>query len=140
MTKELKIAEQIAREAHKEQKRWDWKPYITHPEAVANSLTDIDCKIAAWLHDVIEDTDFNIEHLDSRGIPKGLIPSVVRLTRLPHESYKGYILNIRKDKIATRVKIADLKNNISNLKKGNMKDKYELALYILEEKSKDGNR
>lgn len=54
-------AEQIAREAHKEQKR-KWgnnEPYIVHPEWCADKARQMGCdetvQAAMWLHDVIED-------------------------------------------------------------------------------------
>ena len=57
-------AESIAREVHKNQRRWDKSPYIIHPEAVAKlilrdhamdpEVTELQC--IAWMHDVIEDS------------------------------------------------------------------------------------
>ena len=132
MNKELKIAEQIAREVHKGQKRpIGDEDYITHPEAVANSFEDIECKIVAWLHDVLEDSDLQADDLEQKGISLHLIQSIVYLTRQKDENYKDYILKIKDDEIATKVKIADLTHNLSDLKNGNMRDKYILALYIL---------
>jgi len=107
--------------------------HITHPEAVAELVGNkIGDKIVAWLHDVLEDTDLTPADLAERGVERFLIQSIVCLTRLKKENYKNYILRIKKDVIATKVKIADLKHNLSNLKDGSMKDKYLLALYILE--------
>ena len=131
MIRELKIAEQIAREVHRKQKRSDGKDYITHPKAVADSLGDIECKIVAWLHDVIEDTDISLKDLLEKGIPQNLVDVINCLSRRTGENYKDYILQISKNKIATKVKIADLRHNLSNLKNGSMKDKYLLALHIL---------
>jgi len=132
MKKELKIAEQIAREAHKGQKRPIGKEdYITHPEAVANSFEDVECKIVAWLHDVLEDSELEFKDLIKKGIPYHLAQSVDYLTREEDQNYKDYLLQISEDEIATKVKIADLKHNLLNLKNGNMRDKYILALYIL---------
>lgn len=130
----LKRAEQIAREAHEGQKRWSGEPYITHPEAVANSLKETNCKIVAWLHDVLEDTETHSNDLLMKGIPRELVIAIEHLTRDDEfEDYGRYILQIRNNEIAKKVKIADLKHNLSDLKKGSMKDKYLLSLYILEE-------
>lgn len=132
----LKKAEKISREAHKGQTRWGGEPYITHPEAVANSdslKNYFGCQIVAWLHDVLEDTDVKVQDLIDAGFDKGLIGAIVNLTRLGKESYLDYILRVKRDEIARKVKIEDLKHNLSDLKKGSMKDKYILALYILEE-------
>ncbi|MDP2750816.1 MAG: GTP pyrophosphokinase [Nanoarchaeota archaeon] len=132
----LKKAEQIAREAHKGQKRRDGKDYITHPEAVAKLVYGEELKIVAWLHDVIEDTNTTPEDLQKAGIPHHLIHSVQCLSRKKDENYCDFIIRCSKDKIASLVKIADLKHNISDLQEGSMKDKYRLALHILKEKWK----
>ena len=132
MEKELKIAEQIVREVHKGQKRpIGNEDYITHPEAVANSFEDVECKIVAWLHDVLEDSDLQVDDLETKGIPIHLVQSVVCLTREKDQNYKDYILQVKEDEIATKVKIADLNHNLLNLKNGNMRDKYILAYYLL---------
>ena len=52
---------QFANDAHREQKRKDGSPYITHPLEVAHLVAelglDADSIMAALLHDTIEDTD-----------------------------------------------------------------------------------
>lgn len=130
-------AEAIARKAHRGQKRKDGKPYISHPEAVANAFNEgreIKHKIVAWLHDVIEDIKLEPSDLFDEGIPFDLVKSIINISRVKGEDYIDYLLRVQKDEIATRVKIQDLKHNLSDLKPGNMRDKYLLALYILEER------
>ncbi len=130
---QVKIAEQIARESHKEQKRWGGEPYITHPEAIANFFKVNELKIIAWLHDVLEDTEVTAEILCDAGIQDDLIKSIYILTRKDNEEYLDYILRVSEDDNAKQVKIADLNHNLSDLKKGSMRDKYLMALHILKE-------
>ncbi len=136
MHKILKIAEQIAREAHKGQKRPIGNAdYITHPEEVAKLVgDDIELQIVAWLHDVLEDSDLTFKDLLDKGIPYHLAQDVELLTREKDQNYKDYLLGIKESEIATKVKIADLKHNLLNLNNGNMRDKYILAWHILSEK------
>lgn len=131
----LEIAESIAKKAHKGQKRRDGKPYITHPQAVAESFDEKfnwECKTIAWLHDVLEDTDVTSEDLIKEGIFRFIVDSVEVLSRKEGENYKDFILRCSKDYYALRVKMADLKHNMSDLKEGSMKDKYRLAFCLLE--------
>ncbi len=131
----IEIAEEIARESHKGQKRWDGKEYITHVEAVVDSFKGIpnarEFQIVAWLHDVLEDSDLTYEDLLSKEVPEFYATSVKAITRRKDQDYIDYILQVKEDGIAIEVKIADLKHNLFNLKKGSMKDKYLLALHIL---------
>ena len=122
-----------AREYHKEQKRpIGNEDYITHPEAVVKLVgEDIELQIVAWLHDVLEDSDLQPEDLEEKGISRYLVQSVEAITRQKDQNYKDYILQVKEDEIATKVKIADLRHNLSDLKNGSMRDKYILALYIL---------
>ena len=57
----------FAEQAHEGQYRRTGDPYITHPLAVANILTDMHMDhaslMAAMLHDVIEDTGISKEQL-----------------------------------------------------------------------------
>ena len=70
-------AYQIARDAHKDQKRKSGEPYIIHPLCVAIILADLELDkesiIAGILHDVVEDTVLTEEELAASGIPAGLI-------------------------------------------------------------------
>jgi (p)ppGpp synthase/HD superfamily hydrolase len=126
-------------EKHKNQRRWDRGPYITHPAAVAKSLQDEnqeDIVIAvAWLHDVLEDTETSIQDLVREGFDTSTVNALVAITRMPNESYLDFILRVRRNKIARLVKIADIRHNLSDLDeyryKKQLKEKYELAMFIL---------
>ena len=67
----LRDAFLLAKEAHSPQVRKTGEPYILHPIAVAiiaaeELRLDINSVIAAFLHDVVEDTDHTIEEIKSR--------------------------------------------------------------------------
>ena len=66
---DLEHAIDIATKAHEGQKRKSGDPYIVHPLAVASTLIDwgmdIDSVIAGVLHDTVEDTDINLEQIES---------------------------------------------------------------------------
>ena len=67
----LKDAFQLAKEAHASQVRKTGEPYILHPIAVATIAAeelrlDINSVIAAFLHDVVEDTPHSIDEIKSR--------------------------------------------------------------------------
>ena len=129
----VKTAKQIATEGHKGQKRWNGKDYITHPEAVAGLVDTSELKIVAWLHDIIEDTKITADDLLDRGIPKYLVKMVEVISKHEGEDYFNYIMRCKHYPITRIVKIADLTHNLSDLKKGSMRDKYMLAKYILSE-------
>ena len=125
----------LATKAHEGQvRKYSGLPYISHPMAVADKFDiEID-KIVAVLHDVIEDTDFTLETIyDEYGLSIHGQRALSILTR-GEESYFQYILNIKESKsiIALKIKIEDIKHNLSDLKDGCLKDKYLMALYILE--------
>lgn len=67
---ELQHAIDIAKNAHKGQKRKSGEPYIIHPLAVAATLIewgmDIDTILAGVLHDTVEDTDMSLEDLEAK--------------------------------------------------------------------------
>lgn len=129
------IALKIATEAHKGQKRWNDDDYITHPIRVATKCVDNDIKCIAVLHDVVEDTEITVFDLAHKHhFNTFIVDNISYLTKKPHENYADYIMNIKRFPVATFVKIADLKDNLRDLKKGKRRDKYELALKILENK------
>lgn len=137
MTKLTDLAAQIATDAHKGQTRWDKRtPYISHPAAIARAMIQDkwseDYIAVAWLHDVIEDTSVTAEQLLAAGIPADIVQSVETISKKDGQSYLEYILDVRQDDLAREVKIEDITHNMSDLKKGSMRQKYELAIYILE--------
>jgi (p)ppGpp synthase/HD superfamily hydrolase len=131
---QVELAEQIAREVHKEQKRTIGRreDYIKHSERVASHFSTEESKIIAWLHDVLEDSDLTSNDLFNKGIDTELIRMIVILTRDKSESYLNYILRIKQFHQAKIIKIADIKDNLEKLNKGSLRDKYIMALHILE--------
>lgn len=148
------LAEEIATNAHRGIFRKDGKtPYIEHPRAVVAYLrkqnTDLDIRlgfdnpgnnpyqieqyIVGWLHDVIEDTDVIREDL-LKVFSVRIVDAVVALTKLPkgEESYLSYLNRVKSNDLALTVKLADLFHNMSDLKPGNLRDKYELTVWFLE--------
>lgn len=127
------IAREIATEAHKGQKRkYSGEDYINHPRRVAEKFSTEDSQVIAWLHDVLEDSNFTAEDLLKRGIRPTWIEIVECLTRQEGETYFHFIMRIKDIRQARIIKIADIRDNSTDLREGSMKDKYRLALYILE--------
>jgi GTP pyrophosphokinase len=67
----IREAYELAREAHKPQVRKSGEPYIFHPIAVARIVAEelmlgANPVIAAFLHDVVEDTPYTIEDIQKR--------------------------------------------------------------------------
>lgn len=136
----LKRATEIATRAHEGQTRWGGEPYITHPLAVAEAFAFASVeRIAAVMHDVIEDSDITADQIRSE-FPDNptwqiVVNTLESLTHRDGESYADYIMRIRKDGIARLVKMGDLLHNLSDLdgrKHRQRRDKYELALRLLE--------
>ncbi len=67
----LRAAYELAREAHSSQRRKSGEPYIIHPIAVARIASeelslDVNSVMAAFLHDVVEDTPITIEEIEAQ--------------------------------------------------------------------------
>ena len=124
----------LATKCHEGQTRkYSGDPYITHTIAVASKFTGEQLKIIAILHDVLEDTDMTLDKLRELGYPQLTIDALFLLTHNPkRDTYLEYILCVSDNTHATLVKIQDLKHNLMDLKAGHQRDKYELALWILE--------
>lgn len=144
----------IAEKSHAGQFRKDGQPYINHIMGVCKNvykiidkytLTD-NWKTIIWavaiLHDALEDnpevsrpliegelsklfntSEFDVFYRNLRAItkkPKG------------EEEYVDYVLRVKNNLAARIVKIADLEHNMSDLAPGNLRDKYSLTKYFLE--------
>lgn len=134
MKNQLKIAEEISREVHKGQKRTIGRKedYIEHPKRVASNFSTEASQITAWLHDTLEDSKFTSTDLHERGIDIESVREVVLLTRDKNEDYINYILRTKYNRHTRVIKIFDIKDNLIKLHNGSLRDKYLLALHILE--------
>lgn len=108
-------ARMLAHEAHVDQVDKAGEPYIGHPERVAarfDAERESTLHAAAWLHDVLEDSDMDAEWLRAHGIPDDVLRIVETLTRRPEVSAETYYAAIRLDPEATVVKAADIADNL----------------------------
>ncbi len=141
-TEQTKKAMKIAYEAHKDQLDKSGIPYIYHPIHLAEQMQDENTVCVALLHDVVEDTQITFEELLEAGFSDEIIEALKLLTHDDEVLYMDYVRAIKKNPIATKVKLADLKHNsdLSRLDVVNEKalkrvEKYKEAIEILEDKS-----
>ena len=119
---------ELAKEAHASQKRKSGEPYIFHPIAVANIVAEelmlgANPVIAAFLHDVVEDTDYTIDNIQERfGDDVAFLVRVVTKQKKEHyetskqvDNYKQMLDSIHYDIRALLVKLADRLHNMRTL-------------------------
>lgn len=119
---------ELAREAHAEQKRKSGEPYIIHPIAVATIVAEelklgANPVIAAFLHDVVEDTAYTIDDIRQRfGDDVAFLVNVVTKKSTDHyeiskqvDNYKQMLNSIHYDIRALLVKLADRLHNMRTL-------------------------
>ncbi|MBO4738990.1 MAG: HD domain-containing protein [Bacteroidales bacterium] len=109
---DLKKAEQLAREAHKDQKDKSGADYIGHPLRVSARCKSPKAKIAGLLHDTIEDTYVTPQLLKEMGFDDDIVEAVLALSRHADETYAEFIVRASQNEIAKEVKIADLEDNM----------------------------
>ncbi|MBQ6860258.1 MAG: HD domain-containing protein [Clostridia bacterium] len=137
-TKLTKKAMKIAFNAHKEQVDKTGLPYIYHPIHLAEQMNDENTTCVALLHDVVEDTEITFEDLEKEGFTKEIIEALKLMTHGDAVPYLEYVKEIKKNPIATAVKLADLNHN-SDLSRLDVVDekakerveKYKKAIEIL---------
>lgn len=124
----IRDAFELARAAHAPQKRKTGEPYILHPIAVANIAAEelmlgANPVIAAFLHDVVEDTPYTIEDFRERfGDDVAFLVRVV--TKKPTrdyelskqlDNYRQLLNSMQFDIRAILVKLADRLHNMRTL-------------------------
>lgn len=102
--------------AHKGQIDKSGVPYIEHPKAVAELLddpTESEYR-AALLHDVVEDTDYELADLLRIGFSPATVVIVDLVSRRKDESYFDFIRRTRDsgNASAIKVKLADIAHNL----------------------------
>jgi (p)ppGpp synthase/HD superfamily hydrolase len=109
----LERAIEIAARAHSGQQDKAGAPYILHPLRV---MLGVDCgfeRMAAILHDVAEDCpEWPLDAIADEGFPPIVVLALDALTRREGEAYGDFIERVGKNPVATRVKIADLRDNM----------------------------
>ena len=108
----LTLAIAIANQAHAGQLDKAGKPYISHPLTVMAQMDTLESKIVAVLHDAIEDSDLTITDLVRQGFPEFITEAIAAITKLDGELYEDYIVRVRSNAIARKVKIADVTHNM----------------------------
>ena len=126
-TDRIMAAYQVAKEAHKDQRRRSGEPYISHPVAVAIILVglgmDTETLVAALLHDVVEDTATTGESIEKQfGEDVALmVNGVTKLGQVPFSTREEQQAeNVRKMRLAmaqdVRVIIIKLADRLHNMR------------------------
>jgi hypothetical protein len=107
----IERAIKIAAEAHAGQVDKAGAPYILHPLRVMLRMNTNDEHIVAVLHDVVEDSHWNLELLRAEGFSEQVVRGIDSVTRRDSETYEEVVLRAGLDHIGRRVKLADLEDN-----------------------------
>ncbi|CAM4169626.1 HD domain-containing protein [Saccharibacillus endophyticus] len=121
----------LAAQYHEGQTDKGGRPYVFHPlRLMLKALTEEE-QIAAVLHDTIEDTDLTLDDLRKEGFSDEIVEAIDRLSRREEETYHEFILRIKENRLAARVKILDLQDNmdLTRIKKPSEKDQKRLLKY-----------
>ena len=104
----------FAREAHAGQLDKQGRPYIDHCLRVRDHLRyEPDyVRVAAVLHDTLEDTDTEYGDLVRAGFDQRAVMLVDALTRRPKEYYSAYIARLAQVPYARKIKLADIADNL----------------------------
>ncbi len=108
----LERAIAIAAEAHAGQRDKAGQPYILHCLRVMLRVETAAERIAAVLHDLLEDTEWRREDLLREGFAPATVDAIVALTRQDGESYEAFVERAGSHPSARRVKLADLEDNM----------------------------
>ena len=130
--KRIGDAYKLAREAHKAQRRKSGEPYIIHPIAVAKIVAEelrlgANPIIAAFLHDVVEDTQYTIEDIKEMfGDDVAFLVNVVTKKKKKNtaaaqpsssqiDNYKQMLNSLHYDIRALLIKLSDRLHNMRTL-------------------------
>ncbi|MBP1465265.1 bifunctional (p)ppGpp synthetase/guanosine-3',5'-bis(diphosphate) 3'-pyrophosphohydrolase [Candidatus Chloroploca sp. M-50] len=108
----LERAIELAASAHAGQVDKAGQPYILHPLRVMLRMSTAHERMAAVLHDVVEDTQVTLEQLRSEGFPAEVVSAVAALTKRVGESRLEAAARAAADPVARAVKLADNAENM----------------------------
>ncbi|MBP1996357.1 HD domain-containing protein [Paenibacillus eucommiae] len=121
----------LATRAHEGQIDKGGNPYILHPLRVMQRVASPEARMAAVLHDVLEDTNVSAEQLVLEGFTAEVVDAVVALSRNADEDYFDFVLRAKRNPIARQVKIADIQDNmdLTRIMNTTAKDMERIAKY-----------
>lgn len=145
-TKLLKKAYSVAADAHIKQKRATNEPFIIHPLSVAGILADMkldEISIAAGLlHDIVEDTDYNIEKIEDMFGKEiaDIVWGVTKISKISNfdpddakaETLKKMIIAMTNDVRVILIKLADRLHNLATLEALNEEKRKRIARETLD--------
>lgn len=110
---DLERAIKIALDAHEGDKDKAGETYIRHPLRVMDAVETEEARIAAVLHDVVEDGDRTLQDIEDEFGPD-IRDAVDALTKrkAEGESYMEFVERAAANPIAREVKIADIEDNM----------------------------
>jgi guanosine-3',5'-bis(diphosphate) 3'-pyrophosphohydrolase len=108
----LERAIEIAAGAHAGQVDKAGESYILHPLRVMLRVTSPEERMAAVLHDVVEDTSVTLQGLIAEGFSPDVITAIEALTKRPGESRLQAAERAAANTIARQVKLADNAENM----------------------------
>ena len=125
----IKKAFHTSNEAHKEMRRKSGEPYIYHPLAVAQICVDeiglgTTSIVVALLHDVVEDTDMELEDIERDFGPKvaRIIDGLTKISGVfehgssqQAENFRKMLLTLSEDVRVILIKLADRMHNMRTL-------------------------
>lgn len=136
----LELAQKLATERHRNQFDKAGEPYINHPKRVADGVKTTEEKMAAWLHDTLEDTCTTAEELLELGFTVEVVKAVQALTKQSGETRITAAHRTAANRIAVAVKLSDLADNMNldRLRNITAKDlarleEYKMVKLILED-------
>lgn len=126
----VRKAYELAAEAHAVQRRKSGEPYIIHPIGVASILAQLQMDdktlAAAFLHDVVEDTDYTLDDIKDRFgvVVANLVDGVTKLGKIEYiskedrqiENYRKMFLAMARDIRVVLIKLADRLHNMRTMK------------------------
>ena len=104
---------EMALAAHAGQTDKSGEPYIAHVVRVAARAQTDEERVVALLHDVVEDTDVPLSHIESAFGPR-IAAAVDAITMREGEDRTAYYARVAADPLARAVKLCDLADNESH--------------------------
>ncbi|MBN1517092.1 HD domain-containing protein [Candidatus Sumerlaeota bacterium] len=108
----LDKAIQIAAKAHEGQMDRQGQPYILHPLRVMLHMQTNEGRIAAVLHDVVEDSTTTLDDLRQAGFTEFVVQAVDAVSRRDGEDYMDFVKRSAQNPLGKQIKLADLHDNM----------------------------